>query len=88
MSASVPDVVKMFDGWMVGDWAWCLHCSRAYQVGEFRQIGELQYCPYPDCDGDAVLDRQHWESVAENNGYPTAPQRGVEYPLYGKSNES
>ncbi len=84
MSESIPEIVGIFHGWKVGDWAWCIHCERVYQVGEFRQIGELQYCPYADCDGDAVLDCWHWEFVAEENGYPTIPERGVEYPLHGK----
>ena len=31
-----------------GEWVWCLHCERAYQVGEFRQVGDIQLCPYED----------------------------------------
>jgi hypothetical protein len=78
-----------------GDWVWCLHCERAYQVGEFKinvssQIGhssnnsgELQLCPYPDCDGDTVIDSWEWESIKEKHpDYPVLPERDKVYPMY------
>jgi hypothetical protein len=43
----------------------------------------MQLCPYPDCDGDAVMDSQPWEWVRGNHPeYPEVPIAGVEYPLY------
>lgn len=54
------EITKIFYGWKAGDWALCLHCGRVYKIGEFRSIHGLQYCPYPDCDGDAVFDVSHW----------------------------
>ena len=78
MSAA-PDVVRMFAGWQVGEWAWCLHCERAYKVGEFRQVGEFQFCPYPDCDGSAVIDCWHWGEIARWMSYPEVPERDKVY---------
>ena len=64
---------------------WCLHCERAYDVGEFRRIDGLRLCPYQDCDGDAVLDQWDWARIRhENSQYPASPMRGVFYPLYGR----
>jgi hypothetical protein len=78
-----------------GDWVWCLHCERTYQVGEFKidvssrtsissKISQgLQLCPYPDCDGDTVLDAMEWESIIEKHPeYPVIPERDKVYPLY------
>ncbi|MBI4216033.1 MAG: hypothetical protein HY687_01370 [Chloroflexi bacterium] len=78
-----PEIVHIFEGWTLGDWAWCLHCGRAYQVGNYRLEvrSGLQYCPYDDCDGDAVMDAQHWEEVREKMGYPETPEVGEFYPL-------
>jgi len=75
----------------VGDWVWCLHCERCYQVGEFRlEVGEedgfgYQMCPYEGCDGATVGDGWAWEYVREcdHADYPELPERGEVYPLYG-----
>jgi len=67
-----------------GPIAWCLHCERAYQKGEYRIVSGLEMCPYPDCDGDAVFDQWNWGDVQRNNpGYPEIPERGTIYPLHG-----
>jgi hypothetical protein len=50
------DITKAFRGYKEGDWVFCLHCQRVYQVGDFETFEGLQYCPYPNCSGDAVLD--------------------------------
>ncbi len=63
---------------------WCLHCERSYQHGESRRANGLQMCPYPDCDGDVVLDQWKWSRVRKANpSYPETPIRGETYPLYG-----
>lgn len=62
---------------------WCLHCERTYVRGEFRQVGDLQMCPYAACDGDAVIDAWDWNSIRdENPAYPENPEEGVVYPMY------
>jgi len=77
------DLINIFEGWKVGDWVWCLHCSRCYQVGEFRKIRGLQYCPYPDCDGDTVLDAYHWQDIRKfNPNYPEIPEKSKIYLMY------
>jgi len=64
-------------------WLWCLHCERAYRAEEYREIGDLQMCPYEDCDGDTVLDAWPWKQVrGANPSYPREPERGKVYPLY------
>jgi hypothetical protein len=69
-----PDIVRIFSGYQVGEWVHCLHCSRYYKIGEFRVIKGLQYCPYPDCDGDAVQDVSgKWKGSGD-------PERGKIYP--------
>jgi hypothetical protein len=63
---------------------WCLHCERAYQKGERRLMGGLDMCPYPGCDGDAVIDQWKWSRIREvNPRYPEVPERGVVYQLHG-----
>lgn len=63
---------------------WCLHCERAYAAHEYRWKSNLRMCPYPDCDGDAVLDQWEWARIRhENPMYPASPLRGVFYPLRG-----
>jgi len=43
----------------------------------------MQLCPYPDCNGDAVMDSMTWEWLREYHPeYPEVPQPGVMYPLY------
>lgn len=83
-------------GRKAGEWVWCLHCERCYQVGEFRpekpdkvlrEMGmdeDLQLCPYEDCDGDTVIDSWTWERIREiHPEYPEVPERGKVYPMYG-----
>jgi len=77
------DLLRIFSGWKIGDWVWCLHCERCYQVGEFREIKEFQLCPYEDCYGDTIFDSWHWEVIQSNNpDYPVIPERSKIYPLY------
>jgi len=67
-----------------GAWVWCLHCERCYQVGEFK-FGErnIECCPYPDCDGDTLLDSIPWtEFHKEHSEYPEIPEREKTYPMY------
>jgi len=65
------------------EYLWCMHCERTYKRSEFRIIGDMQYCPYSDCDGDAVLDAWDWGTVRdENPDYPAEPEQGKVYPLY------
>lgn len=62
------DALLIFDHWKLGDWAWCLHCQRCYKIGEYRiqkLYGELQMCPYKDCDGDTVMDAIPWRGDGE-----------------------
>ena len=71
-------------------WVWCLHCERAYLLGEHRIVAinnsSLRMCPYEDCDGDTVLDQWAWGSVREENpSYPEVPERKTIYPLYPSS---
>lgn len=62
---------------------WCLHCERTYKRGEWRQMGDLQICPYHDCDGDTVIDAWDWENVRdEHPQYPEIPTPKDVYPLY------
>jgi hypothetical protein len=67
-----------------GTWVWCLHCERCYQAGEYREIRGQEMCPYPDCDGDTVLDSWTWESIREiHPDYPEVPQREKMYTQFG-----
>ena len=64
-----------------GTWMWCLHCERCYQAGEYRQVGEWQMCPYPDCEGDTVLDSVDWSQRRQYHpDYPVRPDRNKIYP--------
>lgn len=59
---------------------WCLHCNRAYKYGEFRQVGDLQLCPYSGCDGDTVFDAWDWEKfMAADSELPEIPEFGKFY---------
>lgn len=43
----------------------------------------LQVCPYPDCDGDTVLDAFEWEWLRSYHPeYPAVPEWGTVYPLH------
>jgi len=74
-SKSGVDLLDIFDGWKLGDWAVCLHCGRAYKIGEFRLIKGMQMCPYEGCDGDTVMDPVHFP-------YEGEPERGKIYQLW------
>lgn len=68
-----------------GGFLWCLHCERAYPMGNFRVSSRgLELCPYPGCDGDTVVDAWRWETVREHreDRYPLQPVAGLVYPLY------
>jgi hypothetical protein len=65
-----------------GTWIWCLHCARCYQAGEYRQQGAWQMCPYPDCDGDTIVDSVLWSQRCQfHPEFPTIPERNKVYPL-------
>lgn len=75
--------ITTFVGRKLGDWLWCLHCTRVYQAGEYRLTsdGYLQYCPYEDCNGDTVMDASKWENVRKHRPeYPEVPERDTRYP--------
>jgi hypothetical protein len=64
------------------EYLWCLHCSRAYRWGEYREIAGLQMCPYEGCDGDTLMDAWTWVAVREGNpDYPERPKMGHVYEL-------
>jgi hypothetical protein len=70
-------------GWEAGSWVWCLHCERAYKVGEFRTIKGIQYCPYEDCDGTTVMDAWSWDDFRNRIGvHPEEPEKDVRYVHY------
>jgi hypothetical protein len=69
------DILGIFDGWKLGDWAVCLHCGQAYRIGEYRLLRGLQMCPYPGCDGDTVMDPVHYS-------FPEPPERNKIYKLW------
>jgi hypothetical protein len=74
---------QIFDEERRSDFLWCLHCERTYNRGNYRKVGDLQMCPYPDCDGSTVMDGWDWEEVRdEHSDYPVVPKDGVRYPLY------
>ncbi len=78
-------IVEIIEGVKAGDWLWCLHCERVYKAGEYREIDDLQMCPYDDSDGSTVLDAWTWERIREiHTEYPGIPTRETLYPLYGK----
>jgi len=66
-----------------GDWIWCLHCERCYQVGEFKANADLlELCPYLDCSGDTVMDSWPWARIRDiHPEYPEIPEKDVVYPL-------
>ncbi|MCG3149378.1 MAG: hypothetical protein PCFJNLEI_02838 [Verrucomicrobiae bacterium] len=81
----IYDRDQIFDEERRSDFLWCLHCERTYNRGAYRLVDGLQMCPYPDCDGDTVLDGWDWEQVREANpDYPLIPEEGKQYPLYPK----
>lgn len=70
----VIHLVEAFKEFQPGDWVWCLHCERCYQVGEFRLDGDYQMCPYDGCSGSTVLDGMKWRGALP-------PERGRVYPI-------
>lgn len=82
MSKKLSDLEMIFEGFEKGQWVWCLHCERCYQVGEYRPVKGLQLCPYADCDG-SPLDAWHWEQIREAHPeYPKVPERNKVYFQY------
>lgn len=81
-----PDTMERYD-FIAGPrkaWNWCMHCERAYPQGSYRQVRDLQMCPYEGCDGDTVMDLWAWQRVREANPqYPEVPELGKVYGLYG-----
>ncbi|HOI75765.1 MAG TPA: hypothetical protein PLO63_16610 [Syntrophales bacterium] len=75
-----------FEGDEPGKWKHCERCCRAYPVGSFKynvkDADEMLFCPYPDCEGDYVMDSQPWETVyAMYSDLPEKPERGIVYML-------
>lgn len=58
---------------------WCMHCGRVYEYGKFRLVKGLQMCPYPDCDGDTVVDSWAWDDFRAS-----APDLYPEVPVIGE----
>jgi hypothetical protein len=81
-----------------GDWLWCLHCNRTYQAGDYSLdpterplkikgdlFSPMQYCPLPDCGGDACSDAMRWEDIREQvkeKNWPEIPESNVIYDPY------
>lgn len=81
-----------------GDWVICIHCWRAYPIGNYSLDPEekplrikkeifpvTQYCPLPDCDGSADSDAMLWEHFLEqtkDKNFPKIPEAGKEYYPY------
>ena len=71
------------------EFAWCLHCERAFQRGTERIIDGLKHCQYEDCDGREIGDLWDWQQVRfpyerdpGRETYPEVPELGKTYPLY------
>ncbi|TAJ55451.1 MAG: hypothetical protein EPN60_19125 [Nevskiaceae bacterium] len=80
-SPNTMEYYKTFDATRKA-WNWCLHCERAYPQGSYRQVRNLQMCPYQGCDGDVVTDLWAWWKVRGGNPtYPQVPALGVQYSL-------
>jgi hypothetical protein len=63
---------------------WCIHCERAYQYGESRQLRGKPACPYVGCE-DSQAEPWDWMRVRRANpDYPPLPSHGVVYPLFGR----
>ncbi|WP_263842121.1 hypothetical protein [Salinibacter sp.] len=54
------EYMEVFGGKDPGDWVYCAHCGKLYQMGWYREEGAKQMCPFPGCDGDAVTDPMDW----------------------------
>lgn len=69
-------------------YVWCLECDRVYQCGEFRWHGNLQICPYPDCQAEvryALAWTELRESMEDDARYPEIPEENVRYPVCPES---
>lgn len=76
-----PTWDEVFDEKRRSKYFWCSHCERTYKDSEFRKVGELQMCHYPDCDGDALGDAHDWAAVWNAHPeYPEVPEPNVIYP--------
>ena len=76
---------EVFDDVKRSGFLWCLHCERTYERGKWRTEGDLQMCPYLDCDGDAVIDAWDWAKIRDAHpDYPESPEAGKVYALYEK----
>ena len=69
-----------------GEWAWCLHCERAYDKKDIRwdERSGLYMCAYEECSGDAWFDAT-WDyaSIREMHpDYPLVPEIGKVYSMY------
>lgn len=75
---------EMFDTSNESDYLWCLHCERAYNKKDHRNVDGLELCAYEGCNGDTVLDARDWKKVREGREeeYPEIPVAGKIYPLY------
>lgn len=62
-------------------WIWCLHCERAFQLGDTRVVGSRIACSFGDCDGGPI-DFWRWESYrAYVQSAPEIPTEGRRYSL-------
>lgn len=78
----MSDRSRIFGG-VDPEFAWCLHCERAYRFEDRRFVGGYEMCAYDDCDGDAVMDAWDWERAREwHDFYPKVPSHGATYPMY------
>lgn len=69
-----------------GEWAWCLHCERAYNKKDIRwdERQAIYMCAYEGCDGDAFLDGS-WDYASIRGfhpEYPEVPEEGKVYSMY------
>lgn len=71
---------------MKGEYAWCLHCERAFkkELIRFDQNTGLYMCVFEDCNGDALFDMMwSYDDIRElHPNYPLIPIFGKQYPMY------
>jgi hypothetical protein len=72
-------------------YTWCLHCEKVFKTSKWREAAP--YDPHfersgecPECGAGECVDGWEWSRVAKANGYPTIPEEGKYYPLYGSMN--
>lgn len=70
--------------WSEKDIEWIARHSNRMSEREKESLREpMQMCPYPDCDGDAVLDAWNWDDFRKTHpDCPEVPVIGEVYPLY------